>query len=202
MALAHQLQATGEMQLRLAITALLLAVPGVAAADSEPARSGFTIGLDVGVGVTAVNADGFEPRGGVGLAGLDAQLGGFVSRELAISARLAGTQLRDGEDTYFHGILGLVAQYWWSPRIFLGCGVGLAVFGVSSQTDRNSASDSTGDADDMPESIGGLGLEGRVGYEIWQGRASALQLAVEVLPAVYEGGTVTSTALQLAWQHY
>jgi hypothetical protein len=177
---------------------VLLVSHGVA--EAQPVRSGFTIGLDAGLGVTAVSADGYQPSAGVGLAGLDLQLGGFVSPRLAISARVSGTQFRSADDqdlTYFHGLLGVVGQYWVSSRFFVGGGAGLAVFGIGS-----SSADSTGDGERMPDSIGGVGLEGRAGYEIWRGRKSALQIAVELIPATYDGGRVTSTALQLGWQHY
>jgi hypothetical protein len=189
----------------LAIPATLLAIAGTAAAQSAPPppapggyyaqqppgprRSGFTGGLDLGLGITSVSPEQGDGDTRSGLAGLNVQLGGFVSPQLALNVRISGTTFNvDGvPGTFVAGFLGLNAQYWVAQKVFVGGGAGLGYFALT---------ESDAEADTGPA------LNGRVGYELWQSSSSAIHAALEITPAFYEDGTLTSVGFQIGWQHF
>jgi len=182
------------------VAASLLLLAGVAAAQGAPPpggyyaqpgpiRSGFTGGLDLGLGLTHISPDNLDSETETGLSGLNFQLGGFVNPQLAINVRVSGTSFTpEGSDTtLISGLLGVNAQYWVAPKVFVGGGAGIGVL--------------TTDQEDVePES--GLALNGRAGFEILQWTESALHIAFEVSPGFYDRGNVTSIGLQVGWQHY
>ena len=197
------------MTLRLlTITATLFVLTGVAAAQGAPPpppppgsggyyapatvgpqRGGFTGGLDIGLGFTHISVDNVGSETETGLSGLNFQLGGFVNPTLAINVRISGTSFTpEGSDaTLISGLLGVNAQYWVAPKVFVGGGAGIGIL--------------TSDQENVdPES--GLALNARAGFEVLQWTASALNIALEISPGFYDGGRVTSIGLQVGWQHF
>ena len=164
---------------------------GYYAAPSGPNRSGFTGGLDIGLGLTNGSPDEGDGSTETGLAGLNFQLGAFVNPDLAISVRVSGTTFSQDEipGTFVAGFLGVTAQYYVAPQIFAGGGVGLGYFTYTEC-----------EGDDCAETA--LALNARGGYEFWQSRSSAFYGALEITPAFYDGVRITSIGFQIGWQHY
>lgn len=189
------------------VAATLIVLGGVAAAQGAPPppppgggyyqqptgpiRSGFTGGLDIGFGLTNGAPDQGEGSTESGLSGLNVQLGSFVNPDLAINFRISGTTFSPEEfdATFVAGFLGVNAQYWAAPQIFVGGGLGLGYFTVTDC-----------EGDDCSETA--LALNGRAGYEFWQSTTSAFHAALEITPAFYDGVRITSIGFQVGWQHY
>jgi hypothetical protein len=166
-------------------------------ASNEPHREGFTLDLGLGLGYTNVAAD----PGGVqnfGLAPLSISLGGFLSRDVALAFRAAGTSYfrdapRSGIRQVINGFYGGIVQVWPSDDIMIRGGAGLAIYG------------------DNP-GLGGGGLLGGYGFDAGFGYAFAnfthhsLRIAFDVFPSYYEkfptSGLVVGSALNLEWQYY
>jgi hypothetical protein len=179
------------------VTAALAALGGVASAQNavppSPApidRSGFTGELDVGLGVTHLGADGYDELTEVGVSGINFQLGGFVNPQTAVNVRVAGTSFSQTNGTVINGMLGLTLQYFVSPKLSVGGGLGLGVVSAHNTSTSETAT------------ARGLALEGRATYDLWQSHSSAIQLGLEVIPGLYDGGSTTSVGLQIGWQHY
>jgi hypothetical protein len=160
-----------------------------AAQPVGPQRGGFTGGLDLGLGITHIAPDGFDSQTETGLSGLNFQLGGFVNPNLAINVRISGTTFSSefSDTTLISGLLGVNAQYWVAPKLFVGGGAGI---GILTTDDENSDSET------------GLALNGRAGYEVLQWTSSAIIVAAEISPGFYDGGNVTSIGFQVGWQHF
>jgi hypothetical protein len=162
---------------------------GYYAAQPGPIRGGFTGGLDLGLGFTHIAPDGFDSQTETGLSGLNFQLGGFINPNLALSVRVSGTSFTpEGSDTTLvSGLLGVNAQYWVAPKIFVGGGAGIGILTCEEE----GCDPETGPA-----------LNARAGYEVLQWTASALNISLELSPGFYDGGNVTSVGFQVGWQHF
>jgi hypothetical protein len=123
-----------------------------------------------------------------GLAGLNLDLGTYVSPELALFVNLSGTSFTIetgfGDLDFLNGFFGVVAQYWITPQVSLGGGAGLGIFAVTSD-DRDVVDDETGPA-----------IMGRASYRI----AGSWQAMLSLTPSFYDGATVTSTSFLVAYQ--
>jgi hypothetical protein len=153
-----------------------------------PQRDGVTVGLDIGLGITSISADGGGSESQTGLSGLNLSLGGFMSPNMAVLLRLSGTTFSDdfGPGSAISAFLGGEVQAWVAPKFFVGGGAGIGILGHTEYDDTES----------------GFAITGRAGYEIVQGRSSGFHVALEVTPSFYEGARVTSIGLQIGWQHY
>ena len=182
----------------LAASLALVAVPALAAAQPasspptapplpytvpavvEPARSGFTLELNLGLGVTMFSPMEGEGESRSGLSGLNLGLGGWLSPQTALTVRVTGNSFDEQGTQIVAGMLGVVLQHMVNDAVWVGGGVGIAVL-----TDDNEATE--------PES--GLGLDFRAGYNFYQSRGHAFHLALEVQPGFFDGGRVTAAGL-------
>jgi hypothetical protein len=139
--------------------------------------------------MTHISADGGGSETETGLSGLNFQLGAYVNPDLAVSLRVSGTTFSTefSDTTLISGFLGVNAQYFVAPKIFVGGGAGIGIL-TTDQEDTDSET--------------GLALNGRAGYEILQFSGSALLLALEITPGFYDGGRVTSIGFQIGWQSF
>ena len=162
---------------------------GYYAQPTGPVRSGFTGGLDIGLGFTHIAPDNFDSETETGLSGLNFQLGSFINPQMAINVRVSGTTFTPeySDTTFISGLLSVGAQYWVAPQIFAGGGIGI---GILTTSDENTEDET------------GLALNARAGYEFWQSTSSAFHAALEISPAFYDGARVTSVGFQVGWQHY
>ncbi len=184
---------------------VVLLTCGTAAA--EPRREGFTGDLGIGFALTSV-PKGLTPVSGgptggsaseqvesrelkVGFAPLSLSLGGFVSSDVALLFRIAGTSYFSDGDQFGHNFYGPAVEIWPIDRLYLSGGAGLAIFGPNPLT-----SDSNMD----PER--GWALDFRVGTALINSENHDLTLSVEVIPGFYEDVSVQGYALLAAWKWY
>ena len=184
------------------LVAAALSLPALAAAQPAggygyappaptvgPDRSGFTLELNLGFGITRVSPDEGDTRSENGLAGLNLGLGGWVNERTAITARFAGTQFTQSfgsEDVSFiHGFFGPAVQYMVNDQAWVGGGLGWSIL----TTDQEDADSETA-----------LGLDLRAGFNFYQGTKHAFNASAEINPGFHDDGTVTSIGLLVGWQ--
>lgn len=183
----------------LASTALaLVAVPSLAAAQAAqpimlpspppigPERDGFTLELNLGLGVTMIAPEYGEGDSRNGLSGLNLGLGGWVSPQTAVTVRITGTSFEQNGTQLIAGMMGIVAQQMVTEAAWLGGGIGIGIL--------------TDDREDT-EAESGLGLDFRAGYNFYQSRRNAFSASLEIQPGFFDGGRVTGVGVQLGWQH-
>jgi hypothetical protein len=178
--------------------------------QAKPKHSGFTGDLGIGAALTLVPrrtvtvcgsnvpgaCDGVggvtsETRSEFGLAPLSLSLGGFVSHQVALLARIAGTSYFVNGDQIGHSFYGVGVEVWPIDRLYLGGGVGFALFGPnplysSSPMDTES----------------GWALDLRVGAALAGGTNHDFTLSLEVIPGFYGDDIVTGFGLVGAWKWY
>jgi len=189
----------------LGCAAVVLLTCGTAGA--EPRREGFTGDLGLGFALTsvpertltiAVGPNGTVVSEGpakrelkVGFAPLSLSLGGFLSEDVALAFRIAGTSYFEDGDQFGHNFYGPIVEIWPGDRFYVSGGVGLALFGPNPLT-------SSSDAD--PE--GGWALDFRAGAALINSENHDLTLSVEVIPGFYDGESVQGYAFVVAWKWY
>lgn len=129
-------------------------------AETATAPSSSTSEIALGVGVFSIAGISDTKLGGINLG-----VGGFVTRNLAISARLAGGTLFSGDTIGYVGLLAPHAQYWLGDHVWLGGGAGLGFIVLSASGD-----DALG--------LAGSGMDLRFGYSLGA-RGNSLNLSVE-----------------------
>ena len=175
------------------LIAMLVLAPAHAMAQTGPHRDGFTIETSLGVGSTSVSGDGRSSESYTSIAGLDLGIGGFVSPDVALTFRIAGT-------TYFvpasvfpestqsiamtSALVSPALQYWVSDRLFVGGGAGLGVW--------------DNDADDPPQT--GFGLDARVGYGVLVGRRGTIFLTGEITAGFFDEGNTVGYGVKVGAQ--
>jgi hypothetical protein len=182
------------MTLRTLASLLVLALPGIAAAQPAvvddgripggPDRSGWTVEASIGGG-GLWQANG-EVQTHAALSGINGSLGGFVTPSTALTLRMAGVAYLadDGGERESHsiGFFGPAIQHYVTDRLFLGGGVGIGVDGDSA--------DDAGVAGDL-----------RVGYNLVVGRYGGVHVALELTPAWFNnGGETVGVGVQVGAQ--
>lgn len=174
-------------------------------AEAAPRHQGFTGDLGIGLSFMSVPSDSrcsISVSGGitctndareghVGLAPLSLSLGGFVTHEVALLARVSGTSYFESGDQITHNFYGVLAEVWPIDELFLSGGIGLAIYGPNPLFSRSSR-----------ESVGGWALDFRVGTALAQGTNHDFTLSLEAIPGFYDGETVHGFALVGAWKWY
>ena len=142
--------------------------------------------LSIGYGLTTVTPDEGDGETEGGLAGLNIDLGTYLTPDLALFVTLGGTsftlETAFGDFDYYNGFGGVVAQYWVNPQLAVGGGAGFGVFLITQGDEGNSEK--------------GPAITGRASYRFagsWQGMLA-------ITPSFYDGGTVTSTSFLVAYQ--
>ncbi len=156
-------------------------------ATQAHARSGFTIGVNGGIAASIVSDRGSGGFTEVGISGVNLDLGGYLSPDLAILFRALGSQYSkslSGESIRFvNAFYGIVGQYWLTHQIAIEGGVGLA------------ALISFGQEDFGVEEVG-VGVNARGTYRISRGWRASL----DVSPSFYDGFNSTSVGLLGGYQ--
>ena len=178
----------GRFTTALALTFLLtlsapLIAPMNAVAQVTPERDGFTMLLNLGLGVQDDRAiDGSQG----GLAGLNLGIGGHLNEKTVLWFRVSGTtvvyETAFGDVTQSSGFGGPAIQYWASPRLAVEGGVG-AGFWAAEDTDE-----------------AGLGVMVAGNYVIWTNGPHSLNLGVEWAAAFTDPETVHSFGVVFGWQ--
>jgi hypothetical protein len=160
----------------------------------RPRREGFTLELGLGLGITRVAVESLGSEVNVGLAPLSLSLGGFLSSDLALMARMAGTswfeEVGDGDaqiGAYFYGI---ALQYYLSDAGFVGGGVGYGLLALNPFFSRSASY----------ESEGGLAFTVRGGYAVYTSRNHWLGFTLELFPEFFDNVTTLGTAINFQWQ--
>lgn len=157
----------------------LLASPADATAQSDPERSGFTLLLNLGLGL---QKDGAFPESQTGLAGLNLGIGGFLNERTALWLRISGTNVSYGSFSQASGFGGPAVQHWVNDRFALEGGVGLGFWNVGGTTES------------------GLGLLLGATYAFWTNGGHNLSLGLEYAPAFTDPETVHNFGLVFGWQ--
>ena len=147
-------------------------------------RGGFTALVDLGVGV---QNDSAIEESAVGLAGINAGVGAFLNRDLALLFRISGTnvsyELGGGDYGQTSGVTGAALQYWLSDRFNVEAGGGVGFW--SGSTDENNH---------------GLGLIVGAGFSVFNRGKHNLQVGVQYAPAFTEPGTVHNLGFTFGYQ--
>jgi hypothetical protein len=99
---------------------------GVTPVRQAPERGGFTILVNLGVGIQRLHIAG-ESDSATGLAGANVGVGGFVNPKLAVLGRFSGTNvIYEGDDfRVIAGVVGATTQIWVHERFAIETGGGL-----------------------------------------------------------------------------
>jgi hypothetical protein len=166
-----------------------------APASDAPFRHGFTMELGLGAALTNVNPDAGAGETQLGLAPLSIGVGGFVNRDVAVLARIAGTSYFDknarGDNTQFvNGFYGVHVQYWFNDHLMISGGPGFTLFGENSFLGQ------------ARRTVSGYGASFRVAAGLLATKHHSLRVALEVFPSKYEKAFVMGSAVNLEWQYY
>ncbi len=169
--------------LAVALSSIMVAAAaGNAAAQTSADRSGFTLLVNLGVGI---QNDTSLAENGVGLAGVNVGVGGFIKPNLAILGRFSGTsasyETPFGDVRQVSGVIGSTLQYWATDKVSLEGGAGLGLWSVEDESDR------------------GFGLILGVGYTVWNRGKHNLQVGLEYAP-VFTDGTVHNFGFTIGYQ--
>lgn len=164
--------------------------------QSWPLRRGFTMELGLGAAYTAVSGSNtFD--GGFGLAPLSLTLGGFVSKNVSLGARAAGTSFfeKGTRETVqvLNGFYGLALQVFLSDHVFVGGGAGLGIL---------TANPFTGSTRGFPDPSVGFAMTGRAGFAFFAKRHHWLGVVIEAFPSFTGEGTAVGMSSILQWQYY
>lgn len=132
--------------------------------------------------------DGLHPAFG----GPDVSLGGWLTRRLALTWRLAGTLTTYNNGTTAHVIVGPSLQLWFTESLWAGATVGRSFV----RTTRSGPDD-------------GWGFELRAGVTLNQGSASTINLSLDLTPGFHSRNdfydmseqNYTGLALLLGYQY-
>ncbi len=174
----------------MTVSWVLFMAPAMSQAQN---RGSFTAIVVAGYGV---QLDAIDGESGEGVSGLAFGIGGFVSRDLALMFRLAGTTVEYDliseelglpqrvTPMMVSGMVGIDGQYWLNDRWNVELGVGRGFVGeADSDTDE-----------------AGLGLLGALGYAVFlKGKFSA-QLGVEYTPVFLGERMVHNVGINLGLQ--
>lgn len=187
----------------LVATASAAAQPGPDGAPGPDAwadHRGVTFEANLGAGVTHVGDQGNDVPptwSHVGFGGLDVGAGAFVTPQLALTVRIAGvTAHAPGvtPDYLVNGLLGVSAQYWVTPRVWAGAGIGVGVF----DTGESGCATDSGKCQ-----YTGLGFDVRAGVVVFQAHRQTANVSFELVPAHYSPNasfTAVSPALLFGYQ--
>lgn len=118
-------------------------------------------------------------------------LGGWLSPNLALTARIAGVTYSEDGASLTDAFFGPSLQYWLEDHFWIGGGIGLGVLRL--------------DTDVGDDSINGFALDLRVGYMFNLGSENTFNASFELNPGFFsENGTdatFTGIGLLIGYQH-
>ena len=165
----------------------------------RPRREGFTIELGLGAAAMSVRGPAISSAVRPGVAGLSLGIGGFVSRDVALTFRVTGAQTwADRPDGVTSSVLlgsyGFGVQYYLTDRIFAGGSWGLALLTETPLASRRAVAS----YEDH-----GMAGSARLGWAFLATRAHQLAITGEAMHAwTLGGGSGTTGMLALAYQYY
>jgi hypothetical protein len=133
---------------------------------AEADRGGFTLLVDLGVGIQKDNGVGDSAAG---LAGLNVGAGAFLTRNLGLMFRFTGTNVSYDRYSQVSGVVGPMVQYWLSDRINVRAGGGLGFWSSDDLSDK------------------GFGLMIGAGVTVFNRGKHNLQVGFEYAPAFTDG---------------
>tara|TARA_R110002096_G_scaffold433887_2_gene653771 strand:- start:79345 stop:79959 length:615 start_codon:yes stop_codon:yes gene_type:complete len=153
-------------------------------------RDGFVIGFSVGGGVlTNDQCDSCDSLEG---GAFELHLGFMVTPQLALLVEGFGVSHTEQDITLSQSMGLLAAQYWVTPKLWIKGGLGSGRISVS-----NDAGEQLGVSEQ------GAGAMIAAGYEVYQGRAFAVDLSLRSAAVSYdESDTVTQTAATVGFNWY
>jgi hypothetical protein len=162
----------------------------VAFAQNEgegPNRGGFTLLLNLGVGV---QHDAAFEKSEAGLAGLNLGVGGFLTDHAALMFRVSGTNVTytlqtpglQGQVSQVSGVAGVTLQYWLNDAWNIEAGPGLGFWDTGGLSEE------------------ALGLVVGTGLTIFNRGKHNLQVGVEYAPAFTDSGTVNNVGITFGYQ--
>lgn len=167
----------------------------------RPVRQGVTFELGLGVAFTSLgNAPDEAAKDHVGLAPLSLALGGFLSRDVALSFRMTGTSaFRDrgfGLEQTVLGFYGPSLQVFLNDDVFVSGGVGLGLLALNPLlVERRS-----GEPDMKPRA--GVAGNARIGWNVFTTKDVAFVTYAEATPAKVGDTTAIGFSLGLGFQAY
>lgn len=177
-----------------------MAAPGRTKAGPE--RKGVTFEAGIGASLTSLgDAAGAGVSGSrFGLAPLNLALGGFLTRDVALSFRITGTSvfhdsLGGGTRQMVLGFYGPSLQVFLSDDVFVSGGIGLGLLADNPLLRGRSDSPS-------PKPLVGLAGNARIGWNLFTTKDVALLTYAEVTPARVEDVNALGFALGLGFQAY
>ena len=167
----------------LALSAFIVAATVGNAAAQTAERGGFTLLVNLGVGI---QNDTVLEESAVGLAGANLGIGGFVTPDLAILGRFSGTNV--SYDTVFgdyaqvSGVVAPTLQYWANDKVNIEGGVGVGFWSAEDESEK------------------GVGLILGVGFTVFNRGKHNLQVGFEYAPAFMDSGTVHNMGITFGYQ--
>ena len=183
--MAHTSRSRSRLSWMVGVLALsfLPVGAGTLSAQDQPDRQGFTLMLNIGMGL---QDDGALPDSEIGLGGLNLGIGGFLNERTALWFRVSGTtatyDFGFGDLTQTSGFGGPALQYWANERFAVEGGVGFGFWDVEGENET------------------GLGLMMGASYVFWTNGGHNLSLGVEYAPAFTDPETVHNYGLVFGWQ--
>ena len=180
---------------------LVILVPSIASAQYRggggeynpwSGHNGLTFEGNIGLGaeIFRTSANGVDYSDNQAAIGLDGGVGGFLTPQLALTARLASVSFSEdqhdgqgGSVTYSSLFIGPSLQYWATPQFWLGGGVGYAIAHQSYSNDNGVTGDSRNDPT-------GFALDLRAGFTFWKQFRNSMNVSVEYTPGFYKDSGV------------
>lgn len=152
-----------------------------APSGESPDRNGFTLLLNLGIGI---QHDATLDETNTGLGGLNLGIGGFVTDKTAVLFRVSGTNvdLDFAEARQLSGFVGPSLQYWADDRVALEGGVGIGFWEIEGNRET------------------GLGLLFGVSYAVIQNARHSFSVGIEFAPAFTDPDAVHNLGVVFGWQ--
>jgi hypothetical protein len=177
-------RSTGRIVVRMCALWMFVALLTSGRASAQD-RGGFTALVDIGAGV---QHDAAIDETAAGTAGLGFGIGRFLTRDVGLLFRVAGTTVNydleaAGEYGQSSGFVGPSVQYWLSDRFNIEAGAGWGFWSAASDEDET-----------------GLGLILGAGVTLFNRGKHNLQLGVQYSPAFTDPATVHNIGLTFGYQ--
>jgi hypothetical protein len=166
----------------------------------EPPRApheGLTLEAGTGAGWIHVGSQSRGVTSPGGVAGLSVGLGGWLNENVALTLRIAGSSVPAKDGVVVAAFIGPALQLWIVEHTWVGLGLGLETFGIDASAPEND------------HSLGGWGLDLRLGHTFYENGKHTLNASVEVTPGHVSEETqygsadvsVASFGILFGWQY-
>ncbi len=151
-------------------------------------KDGLTFELNIGAGqMTITNDRTNNSASETALAGLSLGVGKFFTDNVAVTGRIAGGTYSESAGRLTQWYLGPAIQYWVSPDIWIGGGIG---FGGAQVSLNNSTSDSDT----------GFGIDLRAGYTFNSASVHSFNVSLEYTRSEINNGAIGVIGVLAGWQ--